>query len=625
MRLGSYRWLLLLALSAPELSLGLGLGAMRVDSRLDEPLSAQIEILGATPAELKELRAAVADVEVFQRHRLERPAFLATAKFMVAFDEQGQPVLNVQSTEAFTEPLVDFLIDLRWGHEELLRNYTVLLDPAASSSAAATPVAAVPGPRGALPAPLPADGLSEIILTTGATSAAIAPQPARSLQSSVATGTQHRITAHDTLRNIARHAGARSDADQQRMMLAIFQANPQAFAGNINRLHRGAVLKIPPLAQIHGNDTAMVDRAIDAQMAAWRQSRPGVPPSQAAAAPLGATPTSAGSGHEMSKVLSAMNQLDGRVQFLQQRLGETNRQLATAAARISHVEQHAMPLSPAVTRPAAAVAPTPVAKSAHGIIGWALALLAAGLAYAGGQFLPASARRRRSSEHPPPESETPTIEAPVIDMEAHQAVLAAMAETQALWAGTAVAIAPEVPSATVTAAPARAQPVSVTVEITQPVEIDVDAFDERRDDTAQEPDTVIMEAVEPTPADRTTTRLDYNLSDLDGRSQHVEMPGSLHEHALVVERRKNIVDSLMAAIQRDPTRSDLRIKLLETLYAAASKNLRAFKEVVRDLTRHPERLSASEWEQINVMGREIAPDDALFEEPPADENMADCA
>jgi hypothetical protein len=103
------------------------------------------------------------------------------------------------------------------------------------------------------------------------------------------------------------------------------------------------------------------------------------------------------------------------------------------------------------------------------------------------------------------------------------------------------------------------------------------------------------------------------------------MAGTLREHVVPVERRKNIIDTLMAAIHRDPTRSDLRMKLLETLYTAASKNLRAFKEVVRDLTRHPERFTATEWDQITAMGREIAPGDALFAEPPVDEDIADCA
>ncbi|HEV7432644.1 MAG TPA: hypothetical protein VGN77_06340, partial [Steroidobacteraceae bacterium] len=83
-----------------------------------------------------------------------------------------------------------------------------------------------------------------------------------------------------------------------------------------------------------------------------------------------------------------------------------------------------------------------------------------------------------------------------------------------------------------------------------------------------------------------------------------------------------IVDTLMAAIKRDPTRDDLRMKLLETLYAAAATNLRAFKEVARDLSRHPERIKPDEWEQIMAMGRQIAADDALFAEPDADLHIA---
>ena len=60
MRLGSYPRLLVLALSLPAVSHALGLGNMRVDSKLNQPLSAQIELLGATPQELKALRASVA-------------------------------------------------------------------------------------------------------------------------------------------------------------------------------------------------------------------------------------------------------------------------------------------------------------------------------------------------------------------------------------------------------------------------------------------------------------------------------------------------------------------------------------------------------------------------------------
>src|ERR1700693_2294784 len=131
---GPYPILLMLAMSLPGAVRALGLGDIRVDSALNEPLSAQIDIVGATRDELVELTAKVANREMFQRYGAERPSFLATATFKVGLDAQGRPVLNVRSAEAFTDPVINFLVDLRWGKGELIREYSLLLDPAGFSS-----------------------------------------------------------------------------------------------------------------------------------------------------------------------------------------------------------------------------------------------------------------------------------------------------------------------------------------------------------------------------------------------------------------------------------------------------------------------------------------------------------
>ena len=503
MRLGSYARLLILSLSLPALAHAVGLGTMRVDSRLNEPLSAQVDILGATPEELKTLSATLADADSFERYKLERPAVLATAKFMVAFDALGRPVLNIRSSDAITEPLVDLLIDLRWGKEELLRDYTLLLDPAPLAAPAPTAAATAKSAGDASAVPSPVSELSEIVLTSGAVSAASLPAPARAASARVAsTGAQHRIVAHDTLRNIARRAGARSAADQQRMMLAIYQANPQAFAGNINRLHRGALLKIPSLAEARAIESAQVDQEIAAQMTAWRQGRPAA--RQAAIAPELDSPKSAPArvstpqSPDMSTVLSAMNQLDGRVQFLQQTLGETTKELATATARISHVERNAVLATPGIVAPAATENHPVTSKSRFGAMAWALALLVGALAYVCGRYLPGWAHNRKSVASKPLDSEEPTIESPAADPDAINAVLSAMAETEALWVGKP--IAPNAPAAATAAAAAPAakpvQETSVTIEITQPVEIDVDAIEAHEAQVIDEPDTVIMEMPE---------------------------------------------------------------------------------------------------------------------------------
>jgi hypothetical protein len=125
-----------------------------------------------------------------------------------------------------------------------------------------------------------------------------------------------------------------------------------------------------------------------------------------------------------------------------------------------------------------------------------------------------------------------------------------------------------------------------------------------------------------------TTNLDYNLLDLDLTAQHVQMPSVLHERVVAKERRTNLVDVLKKAVEREPDRCDLRMKLLETYYAAAAANRQAFLDVVEKLARDRDRLGEGEWDKIAFMGKQIAADAALFSsdsEAEDDNELADCA
>ena len=121
-----------------------------------------------------------------------------------------------------------------------------------------------------------------------------------------------------------------------------------------------------------------------------------------------------------------------------------------------------------------------------------------------------------------------------------------------------------------------------------------------------------------------TTRLDYNFLDLDLTAQHVQMPSVLNETAVVKERRTNLADVLKLAIEREPDRQDLRMKLLELYYSAAATNRTAFLDVVQKLARDRDLLQAEQWDKIAFMGRQIAGENPMFAEPD-DEDLADCA
>jgi hypothetical protein len=117
------------------------------------------------------------------------------------------------------------------------------------------------------------------------------------------------------------------------------------------------------------------------------------------------------------------------------------------------------------------------------------------------------------------------------------------------------------------------------------------------------------------PADKSdadTAKLQYRLIDLDGTGYHVPMPSILYEKGGFKERRTSLVDVLMVAVKREPNRRDLRMKLLETYYAAAATGRQGFLEVAQSLAGERKNMTDGEWAKITGMGRQIAADNDLF-------------
>ena len=232
------------------------------------------------------LIATVANRETFSHFGADRPSFLNTTTFKVTKDASGKPVLAIRSLESFTEPLIDFVVDLRWRNGQLIRQYSLLLDPAgypaATQSAAALPV---PSTQSALPAPVVTAAAAPSVRVAQSTSAAslptthLAPRNVVSdvgatddttATASTRTMTQIKVGPKATLRGIAWRIGARSNADLNQLMIAIYQANPSAFNGNINRLRLGATLRIPSAEEVAAISHADANRETHAQMQAWR-------------------------------------------------------------------------------------------------------------------------------------------------------------------------------------------------------------------------------------------------------------------------------------------------------------------------------------------------------------------
>jgi pilus assembly protein FimV len=673
--------MLMMALAMPGAAHALGLGDIHVDSALNERLIAEIDIVGATPEELADLRAAVASRETFLQLGAERPAFLSSATFKLGEDKRGRPVLAVRSSDAFTEPFVNFVVDLRWHRGQLVRQYTLLLDPpgfaaeirpgdagraaarAATPSAPAAPEAPNPTVAAAPPTATP------IVETHSQTVARQVDPPADQAnpnggERAVRKTTHIRVGAKATLRGVAWRVGERSDSDLQRMMIAIFRANPSAFDGNINRLYRGALLTIPSYAAVAAISPLEAKHEFHAQMAAWRGSARTVaaggtaasiapsaaiaPSASVVAPPAGAVarpaPTTAG-----AEGAAAVEPLDQRVQLLEKELSEMKGLLQTEQVQLQAIQRRAehadaasipdaSPTAEAqqavdaqtVAAPQAIEAPETQPKQGYGALIAGLGTLAAALAALYFRF-------RRRAPAPRHSASEGTMDA----ASAHAAVVAAAAALAAEAPGAAPLDAgggdehAQDSAATASQDPpseARTTVPEVATDATNPMLPMLPASAGRSEITAATgtqtapQDTTVSLQLDTINLRMSATQLDYNLVDLDLTAQHVQMPSVLNENAVVKERRTNLADVLKVAIEREPDRHDLRMKLLELYYSAAATNRKAFLEVVQKFARDRDYLKTDQWDKIAFMGRQIAADNPLFaEESESDDDLANCA
>jgi len=145
LRLVAVLWLASTVL--PTDSLALELGEIEVYSFLNQPLNAEIEIISARAGEIDNLRVSLGSSEDFNRADMLRPSHLSELQFAVRKSEEGDKfVILITTRSAVKEPLLYFVIDADWSQGQVLREFTIFLDPLSYADAtAATETASQPG------------------------------------------------------------------------------------------------------------------------------------------------------------------------------------------------------------------------------------------------------------------------------------------------------------------------------------------------------------------------------------------------------------------------------------------------------------------------------------------------
>jgi pilus assembly protein FimV len=210
----------------------LGMGEITLHSALNQPLSAEINLLDVADLAADDIRVALASSADFARVGVDRQTFLQDLSFTTVL-EGNRSRIRVASNKPVREPYLNFLVEITQAKSRMLREYTVLLDPMPSTSESANSLTvdvaqAMAAPVRTEPAPL--------------------VPPAELPQASQ--GKKHRVASGESLWTIASAYSDANQASQAQFMRDIQALNPVAFAGgDAARIKAGANLLLPDAAE----------------------------------------------------------------------------------------------------------------------------------------------------------------------------------------------------------------------------------------------------------------------------------------------------------------------------------------------------------------------------------------
>ncbi|HLJ37411.1 MAG TPA: FimV/HubP family polar landmark protein [Steroidobacteraceae bacterium] len=411
---------LALLLALPSAAFALGLGDVRLLSPLNAPLDAEIEVTDVAPDELSTVQARLAPRESFSQLGLDYPTYLTSVQLRLVHSSDGRELIKVKSADAITDPFITLLIQVTWSHGQLMREYTMLLDPpvytpgrpavasapvsapatqadtragtiARAAEAPAPAAAAAPVAPAAAASETPAPAAAETNTSSAsatesaapAASANPAPPPATATAAEQGANTTHLVHKGETLSEIARGVSGSSstNARTRSWMLAIYQANPRAFDQNMNVLRSGTVLRIPEAAQADAIAPADAAAEIRRQFTAWRAtsaeaagaaegsaqsaaksgeaSQPGRLRLVTPSEPASAGAGTAASGAEVSALKGEVKDLQGQLAESKRLLDLKNQDLARLQSELAAKEAQAAKAAPPAPQPTPAPTPPP--------------------------------------------------------------------------------------------------------------------------------------------------------------------------------------------------------------------------------------------------------------------------
>nr|MDJ0929141.1 FimV/HubP family polar landmark protein [Gammaproteobacteria bacterium] len=624
--------LLFVAVSAlagilPVSVFALGLGEISLKSALNQPFNAEIPVTSESTDDLSQLNVSLASSDTFDRFGLLRPRFLSDFEFDVV-TERGRTVIRATSTSPVVEPFVTLLLEIDWPQGRLLREYTVLLDPPVYDTGA--PVAAAPQaqPDRAAPAPTRQEP------TRAPTTTAPVARPSRPAPTATG-GNYGPVQRNDTLWAIAERVRPDTSIDMNQMMLAIYRANPEAFAGNINRLRAGAILRLPDSAELESLSRRDAFTEVRRQNEEWRGAAPTraadsarlrlVPPGsdtgvaadgeQQAMVPPSVSADTADMQAQIADLQSQLRDRDRLLELRSQELQDLQNQLEALRAREAELTGEA-PVAEPIPEPAPE--PAPVAEVPAPT--------------------PAPTPETAPETTPPATTGLPPAVTTTVREEPSMisqllsgnwlyiiiGVAAALLLSLFVARGRRKAAAPVGEWGDLLDEEAEAEKVADTAQISPPGAAD-ETFVVEEAPPAADTDQLAASPSATMEMDRTGDQeapLEKTLSSDAALNLDQADPIAEAEFHMAYGLYDQAADLLQDALKDEPERRDLRRKLIDVYFVWENRGgflreAQAFREQVGD--------QDAEWNKVLIMGKQLCPEEELFAAAPtavsADEAM----
>jgi|GEM_PF-2967234 len=263
-------YLLLLVLVPFSVSAA-GLGKIKVKSGLGEPFDAEIEVLENSGDEALPLKASVGSAEEYTASGLQDAYVPQGIRIQIIRHADNTRVLHLSSDRPVNEPFLELLVKAESSNTNILRQYTILLDPPVSRFSdepeKAKPVntakQAARVSQGSTGIEQPEEAIPEFIPRKSRKSSKQKPKN-QAVAYDAEASTQQPASADITADTYTTQSGDVFGKVAQRyqpegvslkkVMAAFFAANPDAFVdGDINQLKAAQTLRIPTQESMTGS------------------------------------------------------------------------------------------------------------------------------------------------------------------------------------------------------------------------------------------------------------------------------------------------------------------------------------------------------------------------------------